>query len=78
MSSYDKYLVGFDPKRFPVGAREVLIALGQSQYNEPVDQSCHFCAKPITVEPLSLSDGHPIAWRVSCPCGKCDTTFRGL
>ena len=59
-------------------AREVLIALGQFQDGEPVDQSCPHCAQPISVDAL-IPDGQrePTAWLTRCPCGMCSGTFRG-
>ena len=79
MSSHEKYLAGLDVAGLPPGAKEVLIALGQSQYGDPVDQLCFFCNGPILVEPLTLrGEGRPTAWRHSCPCGKCNGTMRGL
>ena len=79
MSRYDKYLTGLDIEQLPEGAKEVLIALGQSQYNEPLDQMCFFCRQPISVEPLTLArESRPTSWRIACPCGKCNGTFRGL
>ena len=79
MDSYAKYLAGLDAERLPAGAREVLIALGQSQYGDPIDQLCHFCRGPILVEPLTLNvETRSTSWRHSCPCGKCNGTMRGL
>jgi hypothetical protein len=79
MQQYAKYLSGLDVERLPLGAKEVLIALGQSQYGDPVDQQCHFCRGAITVEPLTLmGEGRPTSWRHSCPCGKSNGTMRGL
>ena len=43
MPDHDQYLVGLDLDRLPKGAREVMIALGQLQSKEPIDQTCHFC-----------------------------------
>jgi hypothetical protein len=79
MSSYDKYLAGLDLERLPVGMKEVLIAVGQSQDSEPIDQSCPICVQPISVEPLvPKGQSSPTAWRTHCPCGKCNDTLRGL
>ncbi|MDM0059003.1 hypothetical protein [Variovorax fucosicus] len=79
MIDYDKYLAGLDVAALPEGAREVLIALGQCQYGEYVDQRCVFCRGAITVEPLTLTgESRPTSWRHSCPCGKCNGTMRGL
>jgi hypothetical protein len=78
MPSSDTDIEGIDPARLPAGARQVLIALEQSQQNQPVDQRCHFCAQPIAVEPLGLEDRSPTAWRTHCPCGKSNNTFRGV
>jgi len=79
VSSHDKYIAGLDLERFPVGSREVLIAVGQSQDGEPIDQLCPHCAQPISVEPITLKgENGPCAWQVSCPCGKCNGAFRGL
>lgn len=79
MTAYDKYLVGLDVDSLPNGAKEVLVALGQSQYGDPVDQLCFFCHDPIVVEPLTLpGESRPTSWRHSCPCGKCNGTMRGL
>jgi len=75
MSDYDKYLVGLDLDRLPLGAREAMIALGQLQAKEPIDQACHFCGQPIVGETLGAPAS---AWRMSCPCGKSNSTFRGL
>ncbi len=78
MSSHDKYIQGIDLEHLPAGAREVLIALGQFQDGEPVDQSCPHCAQPISVEGI-IPDGQrePTAWLTRCPCGMCTGTFRG-
>jgi len=79
MTNYDKYLAGLDVPKLPKGAKEVLIALGQSQYGDPVDQHCAFCQGKISVEPLTLGgESRPTSWRHSCPCGKCNGTMRGL
>lgn len=79
MQPYAKYLTGLDVERLPLGAKEVLIALGQSQYGDPVDQRCYFCQSAITVEPLSLrGEARPTSWRHSCLCGKSNGTMRGL
>lgn len=79
MTTYDKYLAGLNVAALPSGAKEVLIALGQSQYGDPVDQLCFFCDGPIAVEPLTLNvESRPTSWRHSCPCGKCDGMMRGL
>lgn len=77
--AYAKYLTGLDVDGLPAGAREVLIALGQCQYGDPVDQLCHSCRGPITVEALTLGgETRATSWRHSCPCGKCNGTMRGL
>lgn len=79
METYEKYLSGLNVAALPKGAKEVLIALGQSQYGEEVDQRCAFCHGSIAVEPITLSgESRPTSWRHSCPCGKCNGTMRGL
>jgi hypothetical protein len=79
MTNYDKYLVSLDVAALAKGAKEVLIALGQSQYGDQVDQRCAFCHGAIAVEPLTLNgESRPTSWRHSCPCGKCNGTMRGL
>lgn len=79
MTTYDKYLAGLDVAALPTGAKEVLIALGQSQYGDPVDQLCFFCHGHIAVEPLTLDgESRPTSWRHTCPCGKSNGTMRGL
>lgn len=75
MSEYDKYLVGLDLGRLPPGAKEVMIALGQLQSKEPIDQTCHFCGQLIAGETLGVP---ATTWRTSCTCGKSNSTFRGL
>lgn len=79
VSPHDKYLAGMDLERFPAGAREVLVALGQFQDGVAVDPSCPHCARPISVEALvPAGRGAPAAWLTRCPCGMCTGTFRGL
>jgi hypothetical protein len=79
MKTNDKYLSGLDVAALPMGAKEVLIALEQSQYGEEVDQRCVFCDGAIAVEPLTLNgESRPTSWRHSCPCGKCNGMMRGL
>ena len=78
MTERHKYLVDSDDA-LPKGAKEVLIALGQSQNGEHIDQSCPFCGGAISVEPLTLSgENRPTSWRHECPGGKCNGTMRGL
>lgn len=56
--------------------KRAVIALAQYQNNEPRDQLCFHCGAPIHVEGIALKDdGCPSSWAVSCPCGKCNTTF---
>lgn len=74
MTDRHKYLVPGD-ERLPVGSKQVLIALGQLQSNEPIDQHCHFCDGQISGETLGMPTS---AWKLSCPCGKSNSTFRGL
>ena len=79
VSPHDKYLAGIDLDRFPAGAREVLVALGQFQDGVPVDQFCPHCAQPISVEALiPAGHGEPPAWLTRCPGGMCTGKFRGV
>lgn len=76
---YDKYLAGLDMSRLPPEARHVLIALGQSQCGEPVDQICPHCNGKVLVDAKTLpGEARPCAWFISCLCGKCSMTMRGL
>jgi hypothetical protein len=75
MTEHDKYLVGLDLERLPLGAREVWIAIGQLQSKEPIDQTCHFCGQAIIGETLGVPG---TTWKTSCACGKSNSTFRGL
>lgn len=79
MTTHDEYLAGLNVATLPKGAKEVLVALGQSQYGNPVDQLCPFCQNPIKVEAVTLKgESRPTSWLHSCPCGKCSGTMRGL
>ena len=79
MTGSHKYLAGLDMSKLPPEAGPVLIALGQSQNGEPIDQFCLACGGQISVEPKTLrNESRPCAWEISCSCGKCNNTFRGL
>lgn len=54
MTSSHKYLTGLDMTKLPTEAGPVLIALGQSQNGEPLDQLCVVCGGQISVEPQTL------------------------
>ena len=64
-----------DAARFDEPARSILIALGEFQLSIPIDQSCLFCRSAIHVW---LPNPKVAAWQISCDCGKCNSTFRGL
>lgn len=79
MDKYEKYIKGVDFTKLPPEAKPILIALGQSQSGKEIDQICKHCNSPIKVEPKTLNnESRPCAWVISCECGKCNTTFRGL
>jgi len=79
MDKYDKYIKDLDFEKLPPEAKPIMIALGQSQYGEEIDQICMYCNSPIEVEAKILkNETRPCAWVISCKCGKCSTTFRGL
>ncbi|OYU45930.1 MAG: hypothetical protein CFE44_04865 [Burkholderiales bacterium PBB4] len=46
MESHEKYVAGWDWTRLQPAAKEFLIALGQSDYGDVVDQRCTFCPCP--------------------------------
>lgn len=79
MEKYEKYTKGIDFSRLPPEAERIMIALGQSQNGEEIDQICNSCNSILCVEAKILKGEHrPCAWIVSCACGKCNSTFRGL
>ncbi len=55
----------------------VKTAVGQYQRGEVSEEVCPFCAGTLIVEG-SPAKGPPSAWHVHCPCGKCNTVFKGL
>lgn len=76
---YKKYIKGIDFSRMPDVARPTMIALGQSQYGEEPDQNCPRCGSKIIVESKTLNnEARPCAWFISCNCGACNGSFRGL
>jgi hypothetical protein len=76
---YEKYVEGIDFSNMPEVARPAMIALGQFQCGDTIDQICPRCDSPITVEAKSTTpDNSPSAWFVSCECGECNGAFRGL
>jgi len=72
MSSEDKYVEGMDFSNFPPQARQVLIAFGQYEHGEPITQKCPSCNYLLVVKQKGT------AWLVSCNCGLCNDTLRGL
>ncbi len=76
---YEKYIKGLDLSKLPAIARPTMIALGQCQCGDTVDQICPRCLSMIAVEAKSTTPGsRPCAWVISCDCGACNGTFRGL
>jgi phage FluMu protein Com len=57
-------------------AKVSITALAQFQAGLEVKEHCPKCNELITVQEFDprFSQG----WKLSCPCGKCDQTFRGL
>lgn len=78
MTEPHKYLQGFDLSKLPVEAGPVLIALGQFQSGEVINQLCPHCRELITVSGKAVGTPTPCVWFISCPCGKCNNTMRGL
>lgn len=54
-------------------AKSSLAALMQHSQALTVIEYCPHCEARLSVAALSDS-----AWQVSCPCGRCDNSFRGL
>jgi hypothetical protein len=76
---YEKYIKGLDFSKMPDVARPSMSALGQSQYGEEIDQICPRCNSERKVEPKTLKNElKPCAWYLSCECGACNGSFRGL
>ncbi|WP_222616725.1 hypothetical protein, partial [Undibacterium umbellatum] len=79
MTDEEKYLSGMNLEGLSPQAIQIYIALAQSNSGDPITQSCLDCNQLLNVEALSINKGiRPCAWTISCPCGKCNTTFRGL
>ena len=78
MAESHKYLQGLDMSRLQPEAGPALIALGQFQSGEAVDQVCPHCHGAIVVTGEAVGTPTPCVWFVSCPCGECNTTMRGL
>lgn len=79
MDKYEKYTKGIDFSKMSEVARPVMIALGQSQCGDIIDQVCPQCKSLIHVEPKTLkNEDRPCAWIISCNCGSCNGSFRGL
>lgn len=79
MDKYEKFTKGLDLSGMPNVARPVMIALGQLQCGEPIDQVCPRCGAIITVEAKTLkNESRPCAWLTACKCGACNSSFRGL
>jgi len=72
MISEDKYVKGIDLSKLPPQARQVIIALGQYEDGESITQKCPSCQHVLTVEKRGT------VWRVSCNCGLCNDTLKGL
>ncbi len=72
MKTDEEHLVGMDLTGIPPQARLVLIALSQHQSEEPVTQKCPRCGSLLVVEEKGS------AWLVTCQCGFCKDTLRGL
>lgn len=78
-NQYDKYVKELDFSNLPDAAKPVMIALGQFQSGDKIDQVCPDCHSKILVDPKSTTpNGLPSAWFVSCKCGECNCVFRGL
>jgi hypothetical protein len=78
MKAPHKYLQGLDLTKLPLEAGPALIALGQFQNGEAIDQFCPYCNELITVTGKAVGTPIPCVWLISCSCGKCDNTMRGL
>jgi len=79
MNGEEKYVRDLDFSGMPPQARPAMIALGQFQNQEEVTQRCPHCLDMIRVEGITLArEQRPCAWKISCLCGKCYSTFRGL
>jgi hypothetical protein len=72
MSSEDKYIQGMDLSRLPPQARQVIIAVGQFDSGEPITQKCPSCDHVLVVKAKRS------VWFVSCNCGLCNDTLKGI
>lgn len=55
----------------------VRAAVARAAADQPQDQVCAFCEQPLIVEGLPPGGPHT-QWLVRCPCGKSNTTIKGL
>lgn len=59
--------------------KPIVIALAQFQNSEAINRVCQFCGHLLNVEGKGAKgDNYFSSWVITCKCGKCNTTFRGL
>ena len=59
--------------------KPIVIALAQFQNGEDIDRVCQFCGHLLKVEGKGAKGDNCFgSWVITCKCGKCNTTFRGL
>ena len=77
--SNDKGVEGIETSILPAEAHLVLEALRQFQSHQEIDQTCLICGATLdVVGVIQKGELDHSVWKVSCHCGKCNETFRGL
>lgn len=67
-----------DWSQLPPQARYVLNALSQFNRGEIVTERCPKCGEIIAVEGRMVGTDRPNVWFISCRCGFCNDTMKGL
>lgn len=72
MTPEEKYLKGIDLSTLPPQSGPVIVAVSQYSHGEQITAKCPQCQKILAIE----DRWH--AWLVSCECGHCKTTMKGI